>query len=156
MWAHSTKQKVFCLVSLPAPSSPTGCLWANTTWLRKSRAPRPSCLRRLLSMKNGTKSLWPSGMKSITVQYKSSLCHLYYLLCDMLKKSAGAPFHLFTSFQHIQVITIFSTLKHAAGQLQEMRLSVERIIRKNEQKYRSQTFSEHYFSLLLSDCGGRF
>lgn len=69
--------KLLCLVDssldiLLSPTVPrclTGCMWANTTWWRKRLAPRPSCLRRLLSMRNGTLSLWPSGNTITTSQY---------------------------------------------------------------------------------------
>lgn len=60
------KKKTSCLCT--APSSPIGCLWENTTWLRRKLAPRLSCLRRLSSMKNGTLSSWPSGNTVTTVQ----------------------------------------------------------------------------------------
>lgn len=57
------------LLSPTVPLCPTGCMWANTTWWRKRLAPRLSCLRRLLSMRNGTLSLWPSGNTITTSQY---------------------------------------------------------------------------------------
>lgn len=53
-----------------APSSPTECLWANTTWWRRRLIPRPSCPRKLSFMRNGIPSLWPSGKTSISVMYK--------------------------------------------------------------------------------------
>lgn len=74
----SSHVSIFCiaLFFLTAPSSPTECLWVNTAWLRKRLAPRPSSPRRLLFMRNGTPSSWPSGETSTSFRRSFKLRHV--------------------------------------------------------------------------------
>lgn len=124
------------LFSPSAPSSPTGCLWENTTWWRKRPAPKPSCPRRLLSTRNGTRSSWPLGETSATWRAKRRLGSSLHraarrtLIHLMLCRQSGQrlkhhlfPYHLsadqnkkcMTTYTRVDHFNRMSVLKHAAG-----------------------------------------